>query len=598
VRIEITPAKIFSVVLLILFQNFFKREFGAISLLFQKSDKGLPYYIHNFVIMLFIENLPFSKEIVEKVPNGMKNFIWYTIEKELTIQDNPIIYLSLRAIYKQRNSLPLSIDFLKFFTEWYTTKQNKDVEKALSKLNFLIYYLLEIPFEELTTDRQKPKVEASKKLYFIKYRLDDIWRDCFKSRYEDEERLVKDFVSYQKFNEIKERKGIYYISNPWDDESLSFKIEKEDESELIKALNSLILSPRFSSIYHLDSNEIEYIFTLLDKKSPYINRDFEFILEGKTYYCRFANTSERLLIISKTFRPSGEESDTSYRNLLLFNMFMNPEFKQKSKVKEDLFANRIPISFFVKGFDRFEEDKIIEVSKHLNFFMSHYDKESPYILIHSTKTEKGESIKELKLPEMEFPKKISSGKKDPILLDIAIAAHLSKQIRLKFLYYYQILEYAAFYFVDSEVKQDILRIITSPTIHANPDKHINDLMDIITKLKETEDVRLNKLIKSGCSIGEIWKEIQLYMPYFSSRQEFEGGFYIEPLITKDMTQGDFSREWFPKIPDTLRKIRNALVHSRDTRLGLVIIPSRENDPKLKPWIPIIRCVAEQTLIYC
>ncbi|NQT80099.1 MAG: hypothetical protein HQ555_06895 [Candidatus Aminicenantes bacterium] len=414
----------------------------------------------------------------------------------------------------------------------------------------------------------------------------------------DLKKQLEQFLKNNPYSEIEERKGIYYISNPWDDESLSFKIEEEDKSQLIKALNSLILPPRFSAIYHLDSNEIEYIFTLLDKKSPYINRDFEFILEGKTYYCRFANTSEQLLTISKTFRPSGEESDTSYRNLLLFNIFMNQELMQKSKVREDFIVNKIPISFFVKGFDRFEEDKIIEVSKHLNFFMSHYDKESPYLLIHSTKVEKGESTKELKLPEMGFPKKISSNKKDPILLDIVIAAHISKQIRLKFLYYYQILEYAAFYFVDSEVKQDILRIITSPTIHANPDKYINDLMDIITKLKETEDVRLSKLIKSGCSIGEIWKEIQLYMLYFSNRQEFEGGFYIEPLITKDMTQGDFSREWFPKIPDTLRKIRNALVHSRETRLGLAIIPSQENNLKLKPWIPIIRCIAEQILIYC
>ncbi len=230
----------------------------AISLLFQKSDKGLPYYIHNFVIMLFIENLPFSKEIVEKVPNGMKNFIWYTIEKELTIQDNPIIYLSLRAIYKQRNSLPLSIDFLKFFTEWYTTKQNKDVEKALSKLNFLIYYLLEIPFEELTTDRQKPKVEASKKLYFIKYRLDDIWRDCFKSRYEDEERLVKDFVSYQKFNEIKEfYKGTKSEFINYVRDFLTLNLEKKDNPE-----NYPLFAYILTDLAKFDQDQILYCIEL------------------------------------------------------------------------------------------------------------------------------------------------------------------------------------------------------------------------------------------------------------------------------------------------------------------------------------------------
>ena len=277
---------------------------------------------------------------------------------------------------------------------------------------------------------------------------------------------------------------------------------------------------------------------------------------------------------------------------------MNPEFLQKYKVREDFIVDRIPISFFVKGFDSFEEDEIIEVSKNLNFFMSHYDKGSPYILIHSAEIGKGESTKELQFLEKEFPKKISTSKKDPILLDIAFAAHESTHIRLKFLYYYQILEYSAFYFLHGEVKQDILKIITSPTIHSKPDKHINDLMDIIIKLKETEDLRLNRLIKNISPTQDIFKEMQLNISYFSKIQEFEGGFYIEPLMTEDMTLNDFSNKWYPRIPEQLRKIRNALVHSRETRLGLVIIPSKENDLKLKPWISVVRCIAEQVIIYC
>lgn len=232
----------------------------AISLLFQKSEEGLPYYIHHFVIMLFIENLPFSKDIVEKVPIGMKNFIWYTIEKDLTIEGNPITYLILRALYKQRNSLPFSFEFQKFFTEWYTTKfsQNKAVEKALSKLNLLKIYLFDIPFERLTIKPQKSEEKASKKSYIVKYRLDDLWRDCFKSRYEDEDRLVKDFVSYKKFNDVKEfYKGTKSEFINYVRDFLTLNLKKKDNPE-----NYPLFAFLLADLAKFDKNQILYCIEL------------------------------------------------------------------------------------------------------------------------------------------------------------------------------------------------------------------------------------------------------------------------------------------------------------------------------------------------
>ena len=83
----------------------------------------------------------------------------------------------------------------------------------------------------------------------------------------DLKKQLEQFLKNNSYSEVELRNEIYYINNPWEDESLSFEIKKEDESELIKTLNNLILPPRFSAIYHLDTKEIEYIYNLINKNS-------------------------------------------------------------------------------------------------------------------------------------------------------------------------------------------------------------------------------------------------------------------------------------------------------------------------------------------
>jgi len=410
------------------------------------------------------------------------------------------------------------------------------------------------------------------------------------------EKQLEPFFNQNPYSKIHKKGKRYYIINPWNDESVSFALEHESQSDLISALNNLILPPRFTALYHLDLNLMEYIWTLLDENSPYLSREFEFTIDGKTYYCRFEDASKRLLLLSRVFKPIGEGLGTSYRNLMLFNMYMDLRLGKPSPSGMDFFEKSKPVSFFVSGFEKYEEDKIVEISKHLNFFMSYYDRKSPLIIIHSTKIDKPELIKELQFFETDFPKKISCIHKDPVLLDLALAAH-EAETRLKFLYYYQILECAAFYYVDSDIKQRMLQIINTPDIHANPDRYIDRLLEIITDLRQSDEAKLNKIVETGCSPDMVWKEIQQNLSYFSKRQEFEGGFIIEPFVSEDMTLESFSAMWIPKTPDTLRKIRNALVHGRESRLGLAIAPTRDNEYKIKPWIPVIRRIAEQVVIF-
>ncbi len=342
---------------------------------------------------------------------------------------------------------------------------------------------------------------------------------------------------------------------------------------------------------------MEYIYAPIKEDNPYTSRGFEFILDGKVYNCQFKSSSERLMTLSKYFIPFEEESTSGYRNLWFYNMYVHPKLREHFKLEEDFFKNRTPISFFISGFEKFEEEKIVAVSKHINFYMSYYDRKSPTIIFHSAKTEQSDKIKELQLIGTEFPKNISSSQKDPFLLDLYLAAY-EAQTRLRFIYYYQILEYAAFHYIDAETKQKIMKIIVSPDIHAYPERYIDSMVEILSGYREQDEDKINKIVDLCCSPEIIWNEISENFSYFTQKQEFDGGFFIEPFVSEEMTLNSFSRMWTPKIPVTLRKIRNALVHARESKLGSVISPSLENDIKLRPWNPIIRRIAEQVLISC
>ena len=221
---------------------------------------------------------------------------------------------------------------------------------------------------------------------------------------------------------------------------------------------------------------------------------------------------------------------------------------------------------------------------------------SPWILIHPAVSEDVAPVKELQFIEMHFPTKISTCRKNPFLLDLAMAAHMAEG-RLSFLYYYQVLEYTAFYYVYSDVRREMLRVITMPDIHANPDRYISKLLDAMADTRQSDEAKLNKIVETRCSPEIVWKELQQNLSYFSKRQEFEGGFVIEPFISEDMTLESFSTTWVPKMPDTLRKIRNALVHGRESRLGASISPTEANEIKIRPWIPVIRRIAQQVIIF-
>lgn len=403
------------------------------------------------------------------------------------------------------------------------------------------------------------------------------------------------FFKHNRYGEIGKKGKYFYLFKPWNDDSVAFILKPG--SELIGALNNLILHPRFKAIYHRDSKTMEFIYTVLDTDDPCFKREFKFVLSGKTYTCRYGEASKELLTLSRQFRRTGKESGTEYRNLLLLREYVQSQSKKRS-TSEEAFLGMEPISFYVSGFTKFNEDRIVEVSKHLNFFMQYYDRESPYIVIRSPESESMDESTQSRIPEIAFPETITTKHLDPFLLDLALTANTTTTSRLIFIYYYQIIEYSAFYYMDAKTRTELFKIINSPDIQANADSYIPRILDAINVGVHQEEVtKIESVVKSTCSLETLWKEIERNMSYFTTKQEFDGGFVIEPLIPENCTEEFFCGNWNPKITTTLRHIRNALVHGREKKSIHVITPTGRNDLLIRPWASIAQCIAEQVIIF-
>jgi len=231
----------------------------------------------------------------------------------------------------------------------------------------------------------------------------------------------------------------------------------------------------------------------------------------------------------------------------------------------------------------------------MNFYMSYFARRAPQINIHynapkpTGKPKRATDVKNL-------PALISGVELDPNLLDFNLAASYG-EVRLRFVYYYQIIEYAGFYWVEDSVKNSICKILQSPDLQTRLDEYIPRLLDALVQRNQDHEAKMRKVVEVRVNASDLWKEIIAEWDFFTTTQMFDGGFVVEPLVSKETTQDAFEKMWTPKIFNMLKNIRNALVHARENRSEAVILPTVANDERLRPWIPLIRRVAEQITIY-
>lgn len=229
----------------------------------------------------------------------------------------------------------------------------------------------------------------------------------------------------------------YKIENVWNDESISLKFKKGSK---ISFLQNLVFPEQLFAVFHKNSNKIEFIYSLVDSDSKLFNRSFDFIFRNENFKCFFAEMSQDLKTIAASFVENNIESATDYRNLrFLRDVLTHKYFK-------NIFKKHKIASFTIEGnFENINFD-FVNLSKSLNFYMTYFDRDTPKIIIYE-KVHGDDEYKKGCFYELfdSFPKKINSVSIDATLLDTFMVANLTDNVRLKFIFYFQILEYSSYY---------------------------------------------------------------------------------------------------------------------------------------------------------
>ena len=293
------------------------------------------------------------------------------------------------------------------------------------------------------------------------------------------------------------------VTRLWGDEAIEIPLRTDDE-ELFEVLNALRLPPRFTAIWHEDTRKFEVIYTVLDKENYIIDREFEFRYRGHSYHCSFDLSSLRLRAIARKARPSGSEIHSDFRNLLSFKLF---EDMLEDHLEEEYVANRTPISFWINGIDKYDENLIVDLVRNLNFHMSYFDMHTPSIVIHEESV-LSLGVKPLHLPETaSFPNPLSGQDIDQHLLILWESARSGDPF-LRFIHYYQILEYAGFYHVKEKIRREVERAIAAPDAVSRSDRVAQQMLDAISADKRTDAEKINAMIEECVDPRDLWRILE------------------------------------------------------------------------------------------
>jgi hypothetical protein len=252
-------------------------------------------------------------------------------------------------------------------------------------------------------------------------------------------------------------------------------------------------------------------------------------------------------------------------------------------------------SFWIRNID-WDENKITELARNLNFYMHYFDKETPLIEIHEDLGSASEHRTSERYPHGPFPLEIVGRDLDPFLLGLwENSVHSS--IRLRFLYCYQILEYAAFYYIKEGTLRTIKRIVAAPNASMHMDEAVRQIADAMSEERMNDEAKIAYLVQQLVDPDLLWKEVEPHIGSLCHESEFDGGFKIPALVRSSCNPDEFRSAWHPKFIDSVRKIRNALVHGRESRMSGVISPTRRNDDLLRPWLAPLSAAALQAILY-
>ncbi|HUX61889.1 MAG TPA: hypothetical protein VMV32_11305 [Ignavibacteriaceae bacterium] len=389
---------------------------------------------------------------------------------------------------------------------------------------------------------------------------------------------------------VKKVESDYYeLSLLWSDDTFVVRINKSTNFSLFK---DILLPKELSAIYHSDSKKLEFIYTPLKSSELFLERKTKFFYNGVEFQSEFSKPSEALELLAKGFQEIDNETATNYRNLRYFRDFYKKEhLSERGKL---FFKDKSPYSFFLSGdFDKIGND-FINLSKHLNVHLKYYDRKAPIIVIHEEQVE-NEKYETPCLSKFDsFPESIVINKIDPVIVDLFHIANETANIRLKYIFYYQILEYCAYYHLNDDLKRKLNNILKNPDLIGNSSNYSRLIIEEFkNNFKNNDDkLKLEKVVIDFCSYNEIKYELKCNPKSFCSDIKFEGGFILESIMREESEIDNPSKDVIKKIVDRIDSLRNVMVHIRESRENKVILPTRKNNNQLYSYTFLLRRIAE------
>lgn len=396
--------------------------------------------------------------------------------------------------------------------------------------------------------------------------------------------------------EIVEEENHTIISKMWDDDTFSCRIENNID---ITEFGNITFPEELSAIFHIETQSLEVIFSPLLNDNSIIQREFSFFYNGIEFSASFKEPTEIFKIIAKGFieTDTDNSSETDFRNLRRFRDYYNQDTLPEYLV--EFYENKLPINFYILGdFSKISND-FVSLAKHLNFFMSYYHRETPNLVIF----EKDLEQKIYDVPcftiKEEFPKVINFSKIDPILLDLFLISRKTSNVRLKFIFYFQVLEYCAYYHLNDDLKKRLTNIIKRPDLLNNTNNYSKLIIEEFKDhFKQNDDsVKLEKLINDFCNWEDVKLEIEVNKEYFSTDLNFDGGLKIPAIINQNENFENEPKGIMKSIKTNIEKIRNVLVHLRESRENKVILPTPKNNNLLIPYLQLVQRISENIAIH-
>lgn len=254
-----------------------------------------------------------------------------------------------------------------------------------------------------------------------------------------------------------------------------------------------------------------------------------------------------------------------------------------------------PISFWIRGID-WDEDFIVDLIKHLNFYMSYFDSFSPTIAIHDFPESKDIYESKVRYCAGKFPESIKSTKIDRVLLNFWEAAAAGDNAR-RFLYYYRIIEYSSHEYLEASTKSALRRVLAAPFAHDDVSYLVDRVLGVVSTTKLDEVGKFNALLRDAFDVETAWREISNNKNAFSQSIEFDGGYTLPAVCGANSDFDEFRPRGIEVISRSFRDIRNALSHGRDQKTSSVIAPTRANFSRLRPWVHLIAAAAGEVMLY-